>query len=70
MGKVIRNLAKGRPLTEISRKSDQNGSDSVKIGSAKTKPDNPLKPPSLKGLVTKRVFENLVDLAGVEPEVP
>jgi hypothetical protein len=72
VGEVIRNLPDDEPLTEIlteisGRKSGQNGSNSVKIGSVKTEPKNRLEPASLQGLVPKRVFETLVEVAGIEP---
>ena len=54
-------------LTEISGKSGQNGSNSVKIGSVKTEPKNRLEPASVEGLVPKRVSETLVEVAGIEP---
>ena len=70
-GEVIRNLPDEEPLieilTEISGKSGQNGSKSVKIGSVKKEPENRLKPASLQGLVPERVFETLVEVAGIEP---
>ena len=57
-------------LTEISGKSGQKGSNSVKNGLAKTEPENRLEPASAQGLVPKRVIETLVDVAGIEPEAP
>ena len=57
-------------LTEISGKSGQNGSKSVKIGSVKTEPENRLEPSSVQVLLPKRVFETLVEVAGIEPETP
>ena len=70
-GEVIRNLPDDEPLTEIlteiSGKSGQNRSNSVKNSLFKTEPRNPLEPPSVKGLVPKRVFETLVEVAGIEP---
>ena len=54
-------------LTEISGKSGQNGSKSVKNGSVKKEPKNRLKSASIQGLVPKRVFETLVEVAGIEP---
>ena len=57
-------------LTEISGKSGQNGSKSVKNGSVKKEPMDRLKPASIQGLVPKRVFETLVEVAGIEPETP
>ena len=57
-------------LTEISGKSGQNWSKSVKTGSVKKEPENRLEPASLQGLVPKRVFETLVEVAGIEPEAP
>ena len=54
-------------LTEISGKSGQNGSNTVKNGLVKNGPSNRLKPASLQGLVPKRVFETLVEVAGIEP---
>ena len=54
-------------LTNISGKTGQNGSNSVKIGSFKTEPKNRLKPVSLQGLVPKRALETLVEVAGIEP---
>ena len=71
VGEVIRNLPDEEPLieilTEISGKTGQNGSNSVKTGLVKTEPRNRLEPPSVQGLVTKRVFETLVEVAGIEP---
>ena len=68
---MIRNLPDDEPLTEIlteiSGKSGLNGSNSVKTGSVKKEPRNRLEPSSLQGLVTKRVFETLVEVAGIEP---
>ncbi len=70
-GEVIRNLPDEGPLTEIlteiSGKSGQNGSNSVKIGSVKTEPKNRLEPASLQGKLPERVFETLVEVAGIEP---
>ena len=70
-GEVIRNLPDDenliKILTEISGKSGQNGSNSVKNSLFKTEPRNPLEPPSVQGLVPKRVFETLVEVAGIEP---
>ena len=57
-------------LTEVSGESGQNGSKSVKNGLVKTGPKNRLEPASLQGLVPKRVFETLVEVAGIEPETP
>ena len=54
-------------LTNISGKTGQNGSKSVKIGLFKTEPKNRLKPVSLQGLVPEKVFETLVEVAGIEP---
>ena len=71
VGEVIRNLPDEEPLieilTEISGKSGQNGSKSVRLGSVKKEPENRLKPASLQGLVPERVFETLVEVAGIEP---
>ena len=71
---MIRNLPDDGPLTEIlteiSGISGQNGSKSVKNGLVKKEPENRLEPASLKGLVPKRVFEILVEVAGIEPETP
>ena len=71
MGEVIRNLPDEEPLieilTEISGKSGQNGSNSVKNGSVKTEPKNSLEPASVQGLVHKRLSETLVEVAGIEP---
>jgi hypothetical protein len=71
-GEVIRNLPDDEPLTEIlteiSGKSGQNGSNSVKIGLFKTEPRNRLEPASLQAKVPKRVSETLVEVAGIEPE--
>ena len=68
---MIRNLPDDGPLTEIlteiSGKSGQNGSNSVEISSVKTEPKNRLKPASIQGLASKRVFETLVEVAGIEP---
>ena len=66
-GEVIRNLPDDEPLTEISGKSGQNGSNSVKKGLVKTEPKNRLEPASIQGLVPKRAFETLVEVAGIEP---
>ena len=66
-GEVIRNLPDEEPLTEISGKTGQNGSNSVKTGLVKTEPRNRLEPASVQGLVTKRVIETLVEVAGIEP---
>ena len=56
-GEVIRNLPDDKILTEIlteiSGKSGQNGSKSVKNGLVKTEPKNRLEPASLQGLVPK-----------------
>ena len=72
VGEVIRNLPDDGPLTEIlteiSGKTGQNGSNSVKTGLVKTEPRNRLEPASLQGLVPKRVFETLVEVAGIETE--
>ena len=57
-------------MTEISGKSGQNGSNSVKIGSVKTEPKNRLEPASFQGKLPERVFETLVEVAGIEPETP
>ena len=54
-------------LTNISGKSGLNGSNSVEIGSVKKEPRNRLKPAFLKGKLPKRVFETLVEVAGIEP---
>ncbi len=71
LGEVVRNLPGEenliKILTEISGKMRQNGSNSVKIGSVKTEPKNRLEPASVQGLVPKRVFETLVEVAGIEP---
>ena len=68
---MISNLPDDEPLTEIlteiSGKSGQNGSNSVKIGLFKTEPRNRLEPASLQAKVTKRVSETLVEVAGIEP---
>ena len=68
---MIRNLPDDEPLikilTKISGKSGLNGSNSVKTGLVKTEPKNRLEPASLQGLVPKRVFETLVEVAGIEP---
>jgi len=73
-GVVIRNLPDDGPLTEIlteiSGKSGQNGSKSVKTGLVKKEPRNRLKPAFLKGKLPKRVPETLVEVAGIEPETP
>ena len=70
-GEVIRNLPDDenliKILTNISGKSGLNGSNSVEIGSVKTEPANRLKPALFQGLVPKRVFETLVEVAGIEP---
>ena len=71
VGEVIRNLPDEEPLieilTEISGKSGQNGSNSVKNGSVKIEPKNRLEPASVQGLVPKRLSETLVEVAGIEP---
>ena len=68
---VVRNLHEDenliKILTNISGKSGQNGSKSVEISSVKTEPKNRLEPASLQGLLPKRVFETLVEVAGIEP---
>ena len=68
---VIRNLPDDenliKILTEISGKSGQNGSNSVENSSVKKEPGNRLEPASIKGLVPKRFFETLVEVAGIEP---
>ena len=70
-GEVVRNLPDDenliKILTNISGKSGQNGSNPVKTGSDKTEPRNRLEPASLQGKVPKRVFETLVEVAGIEP---
>ena len=70
-GEVIRNLPDEEPLieilTEISGKTGQDGSNSVKTGLVKTEPKNRLEPSSLQGKVPKRVIETLVEVAGIEP---
>ena len=67
----VRNLPVVQPLTviltEISGKSGQNGSNSVKTGLVKTEPENRLEPASAQGLVPKRLSETLVEVAGIEP---
>ena len=71
VGEVIRNLPDEGPLTEIlteiSGKSGQNGSNSVEIGSVKKEPRIRLNPASLQGKLPERVFETLVEVAGIEP---
>ena len=71
LGEVIRNLPDDenliKILTNISGKSGLNGSNSVKTGLVKTEPKNRLEPASLQGKVPKRVFETLVEVAGIEP---
>jgi len=57
-------------LTEISGKSGQNWSKSVKTGSVKKEPRHPLEPAFLKGKIPKKVSETLVEVAGIEPEAP
>ena len=68
---MIRNLPDDEPLTEIltniSGKSGQDGSNSVKIGLVKTEPRNRLEPASVQGLVPRKVIETLVEVAGIEP---
>ena len=54
-------------LTEISGKSGQNGSNSVKNGLVKNEPRNRLEPAFFKGKLPKRVSETLVEVAGIEP---
>ena len=70
-GEVIRNLPDDEPLTEIlteiSGKSGQNGSNSVKNGLVKNEPRNRLEPAFFKGKLPKRVSETLVEVAGIEP---
>ena len=58
---------KGEILTKFSGKSGQNGSNSVKIGLVKTEPRHRLESASLLGKAPKRVSENLVEVAGIEP---
>ena len=74
VGEVIRNLPDEEPLieilTEISGKTGQNGSNSVKTGLVKTEPKNRLEPASVQGLVPQRAFGTLVEVAGIEPETP
>ena len=74
MGEVVRNLPDDenliKILTNISGKSGLIGSNSVKTGLVKTEPKNRLEPASLQGLVPKRVFETLVEVAGIEPDTP
>ena len=71
IGEVVRNLPDDENLikifTIISGKSGLNGSNSVKTGLVKTEPKNRLEPASLQGLVPDRVFETLVEVAGIEP---
>ena len=66
-GEVIRNLPDDEPLTEIlteiSGKSCQNGSNSVKNGLVKNEPRNRLEPAFFKGKLPKRLSENLVEAA-------
>ena len=73
-GEEIRNLPDEEPLidilTEISGKSGLNGSSSAQNGLVKTERSNRLKPASLQGLVPKRVFETLVEVAEIEPDTP
>ena len=68
---VVRNLHEDenliKILTNISGKTGQNGSKSVKNGLVKTGSKNRLEPVSLQGLMPKRVFETLVEVAGIEP---
>ena len=66
-GEVIRNFPDDKILTKITGRSVRNGSNSVKIGSVKKEPENRLKPALLKGKLPKRVFETLVEVAGIEP---
>ena len=70
-GEVIRNLPDDKILTEIlteiSGKSGQNGSKSVKNGLVKKEPENRLNPAFLKGKLPKKVSETLVEVAGIEP---
>ncbi len=54
-------------LTEISGKSGQNGSNSVKNSLFKTEHRNRLEPAFLKGKLPKGVSETLVEVAGIEP---
>ena len=71
LGEVVRNLPDDenliKILTNISGKSGLTGSNSVKTGLVKTEPKNRLEPASIQGLVPKRVFETLVEVAGIEP---
>ena len=71
LGEVVRNLPDEenliKILTNISGKSGQSGSNSVKNSLVKTEPKNRLEPASVQGLVPKRVFETLVEVAGIEP---
>lgn len=74
MGEVVRNLPDDenliKILTNISGESGLNGSNSVKTGLVKTEPKNRLKPASVQGLVPQKVFETLVEVAGIEPDTP
>jgi len=71
LGEVVRNLHDDenlfKILTNISGKTGLNGSNSDEIAAVKTEPKNRLEPPSLQGNVPKRVFETLVEVAGIEP---
>ena len=71
LGEVVRNLPDDenliKILTNISGKTGLNGSNSDEITSVKTEPKNRLEPPLLQGKVPKRVFETLVEVAGIEP---
>ena len=71
LGEVVRNLPDEenliKILTNISGKSGQNGSNSVKTGLVKKEPRNRLKPAFLKGKMPKWVLETLVEVAGIEP---
>ena len=68
---VVRNLHEDenliKILTNISGKTGQNKSKSVKDSLFKKEPKNRLESASLQGLVPKRVFETLVEVAGIEP---
>ena len=68
---VVRNLHEDenliKILTNISGKTGQNKSKSVKDSLFKKRLENRLEPAFLKEKLPKRVFETLVEVAGIEP---
>jgi len=55
-------------LTEISGKRGQKQANSGKISPQKNEERIWLGPSYLKGLIKKKIFETLVEVAGVEPD--